>query len=167
MKRLLFLFVLVMVVGCSDISTGRYSVKEFSGEVRYDNKETSKLYLQFYSEDFKDYCEIRITDGSGQHKYHSESDGYGFPYTLHNQKLTSIIPLSYTLVWNQSQVGYDRLEGGSPEGDMYATLLLKDFDYIDGAGTYTNSRRCQAITQKGTQCKRNAERGRIYCWQHP
>lgn len=27
-------------------------------------------------------------------------------------------------------------------------------------------RRCQAITQKDTQCKRAAEDGSSYCWQH-
>ncbi len=27
--------------------------------------------------------------------------------------------------------------------------------------------RCQATTQKGTQCKRNSESNRNYCWQHP
>ena len=26
--------------------------------------------------------------------------------------------------------------------------------------------RCQTITKAGTQCKRNAEQGRRYCWQH-
>lgn len=26
--------------------------------------------------------------------------------------------------------------------------------------------RCQAITQKGTQCKRTAQAGSKYCWQH-
>lgn len=26
--------------------------------------------------------------------------------------------------------------------------------------------RCQAITKKGTQCKRNAQAGSSYCWQH-
>ena len=30
----------------------------------------------------------------------------------------------------------------------------------------TYSSRCQATTQKGTQCKRNAESNRNYCWQH-
>lgn len=29
------------------------------------------------------------------------------------------------------------------------------------------SSRCQAITKKGTQCSRNAQPGRQYCWQHP
>jgi hypothetical protein len=28
------------------------------------------------------------------------------------------------------------------------------------------SLRCQATTQKGTQCKRNAKAGSQYCWQH-
>lgn len=28
-------------------------------------------------------------------------------------------------------------------------------------------RRCQAITQEGYQCKRAAEDGSRYCWQHP
>lgn len=28
------------------------------------------------------------------------------------------------------------------------------------------SQRCQALTKKGTQCKRNAQAGSIYCWQH-
>ena len=27
-------------------------------------------------------------------------------------------------------------------------------------------RRCQATTKKGTQCSRNAQTGRSYCWQH-
>lgn len=26
--------------------------------------------------------------------------------------------------------------------------------------------RCQATTKKGTQCKRTAQSGSIYCWQH-
>jgi micrococcal nuclease len=29
-----------------------------------------------------------------------------------------------------------------------------------------NSGRCQAITKRGTQCSRNAQPGRSYCWQH-
>ena len=28
------------------------------------------------------------------------------------------------------------------------------------------SRQCAAITKKGTRCKRKAEPGSIYCWQH-
>ena len=29
-----------------------------------------------------------------------------------------------------------------------------------------SSGRCQAITKRGTQCSRNAQSGRSYCWQH-
>lgn len=32
--------------------------------------------------------------------------------------------------------------------------------------TKTSSGRCQAITKKGAQCKRNAKAGSSYCWQH-
>lgn len=32
-------------------------------------------------------------------------------------------------------------------------------------GAVRQSDRCQAITKKGTQCKRNAKKG-SYCWQH-
>jgi beta-lactamase superfamily II metal-dependent hydrolase len=38
-----------------------------------------------------------------------------------------------------------------------------------GAGsgaTGTDPSRCQAITQSGTQCKRRASAGTVYCWQH-
>ncbi len=28
------------------------------------------------------------------------------------------------------------------------------------------SKRCAAITKKGTQCKRTAQKGSNYCWQH-
>lgn len=34
------------------------------------------------------------------------------------------------------------------------------------APTETRQVRCQAITQKGTQCKRMAQAGRNYCYQH-
>lgn len=30
----------------------------------------------------------------------------------------------------------------------------------------TSGGRCQAITKKGTRCKRNADPGSNYCWQH-
>lgn len=28
------------------------------------------------------------------------------------------------------------------------------------------AQRCEATTKKGTQCKRNAQSGSVYCWQH-
>lgn len=32
--------------------------------------------------------------------------------------------------------------------------------------TNSTSTRCQATTKKGSQCKRNAQSGGSYCWQH-
>ena len=39
--------------------------------------------------------------------------------------------------------------------------------YSDGySSSYSYSNQCAATTKKGTRCKRNAEKGSIYCWQH-
>jgi|GEM_PF-498272 len=35
-----------------------------------------------------------------------------------------------------------------------------------GKSNYSSTGRCQAITKKGSQCKRNARPGSRYCWQH-
>lgn len=166
MKNVFIIFAIAILVGCSTKPEEKNGIKEFAGEVRYDSGVTSDLRLQFYfNEDFKDRCEIVITDSLGRHVYHSDSEGYGFPYKLKNEKLSRLVPLTYSLQWNSEQQDYDRLDGESGDGEIYATLLLSGFDYIEGVGTY--SRRCQAITLKGTQCTRNAQKGRIYCYQHP
>ena len=31
---------------------------------------------------------------------------------------------------------------------------------------FVSTKHCQVITKKGTQCKRNAQSGSNYCWQH-
>jgi hypothetical protein len=97
MKKLLLILAVFSMIGCSGIPAedDRYSVKEFQGHVKYDAEQYANLYLQFYSSGLKDYCEIRLSDDKGQHKYHSESEGYGFPYTLKNKDLAPIIPLVY------------------------------------------------------------------------
>lgn len=46
------------------------------------------------------------------------------------------------------------------------TLICASFVSCGDIGGDSTPTRCQAITQKGTQCKRNAEKGSIYCWQH-
>lgn len=38
-------------------------------------------------------------------------------------------------------------------------------DEYEYSGSET-SNQCQAKTKDGTRCKRNAEKGSIYCWQH-
>lgn len=41
-----------------------------------------------------------------------------------------------------------------------------DNDYLAYSDGYSSSKQCAATTKKGTRCKRNAEKGSIYCWQH-
>ena len=48
-----------------------------------------------------------------------------------------------------------RSESSSPES-FYSSPNTK-------SGYYS---RCQATTKRGTQCKRSAQAGRSYCWQH-
>ena len=38
--------------------------------------------------------------------------------------------------------------------------------YITASVQHQSTTRCIAITQKGTQCKRNAKAASYYCWQH-
>lgn len=47
-------------------------------------------------------------------------------------------------------------------------LPKKNGSRIDGKSSNppSESGRCQAVTKKGTQCKRRAQSGSIYCWQH-
>lgn len=41
-----------------------------------------------------------------------------------------------------------------------------DDDYLAYSDGYSSSKQCTATTKNGTRCKRNAEKGSIYCWQH-
>lgn len=44
---------------------------------------------------------------------------------------------------------------------MLFLLLVLIFNF-----SILNAGQCQATTKKGSQCKRNAQSGSIYCWQH-
>lgn len=49
---------------------------------------------------------------------------------------------------------------------VFITLLCTSFVSYGEIDSQYGSQRCQATTQKGYQCKRNAQAGSIYCWQH-
>ena len=53
--------------------------------------------------------------------------------------------------------GYCNVHQGQANGTINSTIINSS---SSGDG------RCQAITQAGTRCKRKAEEGSIYCWQH-
>lgn len=167
MNKLLILLSSIALIGCLDKEEQRYSIYNYSGEVVYSNTGDSlDLHLQFYSLDFKDYCEITLTGEVGTKKYHSESERYGFPYILKNSDLSTIIPLSYRFQWDPKQLAYYMLEGSSTDGSIRAKLTKDDYEYVNNTGSHSSSQRCQATTQAGSQCKRTASEGSIYCWQH-
>lgn len=50
-----------------------------------------------------------------------------------------------------------------------ALLLISIFllpTFLQACSDEDDNQRCQAIIKDGDQCKRNAEKGSIYCWQH-
>jgi len=46
------------------------------------------------------------------------------------------------------------------------TASIVDSTQSLGKSTTMETKRCMAITNAGTQCKRNADPGSNYCWQH-
>jgi hypothetical protein len=54
-----------------------------------------------------------------------------------------------------------KTQSTSPKETKKSTIKKED-----SAKTEYVSTQCQAITKKGTQCKRKAKAGSIYCWQH-
>lgn len=54
------------------------------------------------------------------------------------------------------KAAYTNSQKDSKQNNKSKSTIVKD----------TYSGRCQAITKKGTQCKRTASHGSKYCWQH-
>lgn len=55
----------------------------------------------------------------------------------------------------------------SPSAQSYSSTNNSSSNSFSTTSQKSNySRRCLATTKKGTQCKRSAESGRSYCWQH-
>ncbi len=48
---------------------------------------------------------------------------------------------------------------------LFSSCGEDDGNYESGVSG-TSSTRCAATTKDGTRCKRNADKGSIYCWQH-
>lgn len=64
----------------------------------------------------------------------------------------------------------DKLSTGTVESESNTIIespAKKEVKEKKSAGINEDgTMRCQATTQKGTQCKRNAQIGSKYCWQH-
>lgn len=65
--------------------------------------------------------------------------------------------------------GYNACSKCNPPQLTGSTALTKEkssFVRNSNSKSTVTSGRCQAITKKGTQCKRSAKPGSKYCWQH-
>ncbi len=71
-----------------------------------------------------------------------------------------------------SQYGLEKTLTVVQEGGTASSGTTDEGNVDDGNNGYvddepaTTTHQCMAITQKGTQCKRNAMEGSDYCWQH-
>ena len=76
--------------------------------------------------------------------------------------------IEFTSIKEAEEAGYIPCKVCKPNsinGDSNNNTTSKK-SLIKKTKSNNSSGRCQAITKKGTQCKRNAEPGSIYCWQH-
>lgn len=64
--------------------------------------------------------------------------------------------ISQPLPTNQSSNTSETVRSATSESETSSTVNSSS----------SQIRRCQAITKAGTQCKRNAQPGSNYCWQH-
>ncbi|MCZ7558075.1 MAG: DUF5763 domain-containing protein [Bacteroidia bacterium] len=63
---------------------------------------------------------------------------------------------------------FQRSEVSNCDGTRLSPMIIADDVVNDVAkqDTQQERKRCKAVTQKGTQCKRDAKEGKEYCWQH-
>lgn len=93
-------------------------------------------------------------------KYHTESCSY-----LSKSKIA--IDLKEAI-----EKGYSPCSKCKPDKKLSKTRINSDNKYLydqkdnDIKKSKVIEQQCQAITKKGTQCKRKAVAGSIYCWQH-
>jgi len=86
-------------------------------------------------------------------KYHSENCS-----SLSSSKIS--IKLSEAL-----EKGYTPCSKCKPDQTSESNLTPKKQEEVKSKNTNT-SQQCEAITKKGTRCKRKAQTGSKYCWQH-
>ena len=118
-----------------------------NGTWEYVNNAKEKQVKQVKKD--KQSAEVFITK-TGK-KYHRDECRY----------LKSSIPISLA---DAGKRGYTRCSVCLPPS--LSTAPTKKESYTPKKN-YQSDGRCTATTQKGTRCKRSAQSGRSYCWQHP
>lgn len=88
-------------------------------------------------------------------KYHKES-------CQHAKRISEENRVEFSTIEEAKEAGYIACKVCKPASDSTAANReLKSIDNQEALGG-----RCQATTKKGTQCKRSAQEGSQYCWQH-
>ncbi len=91
----------------------------------------------------------------------SKSDKYHDSSCKHAQRISEENRVEFKTVEEATDAGYVPCKVCKPSG----TATKSDEVKAQDAPAVTGGR-CQATTKKGTQCKRNAQAGSKYCWQH-
>ena len=90
-------------------------------------------------------------------KYHSAGCSY----------LRSDIPIDLKEAINRGYTPCSRCNPPTSSSNTGNTTNYKNSNTtVATSKALVQNGRCQAITKKGTQCKRKAKTGSIYCWQH-
>ncbi len=84
------------------------------------------------------------------------------------QKISTSNKVTFKNVSEAAAAGYQPCRVCKPPPGQYEGTQSPKQQTIGRRQTSTDSRdqQCQAITKKGTQCKRKAQPGSKYCWQH-
>lgn len=154
MKNILFILLSLIIISCSK-DDDKIDSSKFIGDYELKNCFTD---IKFYS-NAEGGCEIR-----------KEGDKIIFDISVDKTETENVQYSGYLdgkiMKFNNGDYFGEIVEGTisiwvyQNEGTVY------EFGYYKGDNLPSSSGRCQAITQKGTQCKRKASKGSIYCWQH-
>lgn len=156
MKTVLFILLSLLFISCSK-DNDKIDPSQFIGDYELKSCFTD---TDFYSnaeggcEIFKVGNTIRISFYVDKNSNENVSfDGY-----FDGDQVLTSDEENFGRIWEASLGIYiDQVDG--------TTYEFWKSSYIN-SGASSSSGRCQAITQKGTQCKRKASKGSIYCWQH-
>lgn len=155
MKNILFILLSFIIISCSK-DDDKIDPSQFIGDYELKSCCTD---IDFYS-NAEGGCEItnsgnRINisfDVDKSSNNHVSFDGY-----IKGDQVITLDGENFGKIWEASLGVYiDQVDG--------TTYEFWRSSYVNSGSS--SSGRCQAITQKGTQCKRKASKGSIYCWQH-
>ena len=104
---------------------------------------------------------IVTSTSSAQYIGSSNSDKFHETSCRHAKKITDENKVEFETAEAAGKAGYLPCKTCKP---AKAKVESSNSDVMKNPG---ESGQCRAVTKKGTQCKRKAQAGKEYCWQHP